>query len=78
MEDKVVFDYICSKYPLCRWQKRMALASHRVTYQCMAYDSSSIKDNIFKEWGITNYESKVDKWLMWFVGATERHLGILI
>ena len=78
MEDKVVFDYICSKYPLCRWQKRMALASHRVTYQCMAYDSSSIKDNIFKEWGITNYESKVDKWLMWFVGAMERHLGILI
>lgn len=78
-EDKKILDYIEKKYKLNKWQKAMAYAAKFYHFQYNTqFHSDEIKSEIYSLWDADNHKWQPNAKLLWFIGALERHFGILI
>lgn len=79
-EDKQVYDYVNSVYPLSRWQQIMVHINKARQYQTDHYDNETIREQVLKLWNIKKGSgfSKIANFVLWLSGSLERHCGILI
>lgn len=77
-EDKKVFDFIDCTYQLNAWQRMMAYAIKLDYFSKYQYDSFHIRNKIYVLWDEPNHKWRPNRFLIWFIGALERHLNILI
>lgn len=77
-EDKIVLDYIEKTYQLNWWEKKMAYAMNLDYFRNFSYDSQNIQKSIYELWEEPRYRWRPTSLLKWFIGALERHIGILI
>lgn len=79
-EDKRVYDYVCSVYPLSWWQRRMVHIKKSRQYQTDHYDNETIREQVLNLWNIHRGDgfSKIDNFVLRLSGSLERHFGILI
>ena len=77
-EDKIVYDYINTRYHLPWHSQQIVLANRFLNYKNNQYDSNEIKNAIFKVWGIKNRNVKIDAFLLTLFNKVRIHLGILL